>query len=181
MANDQDVVIVTGGAYGIGRAVAAHFCEKGAAVAIGDLNSEKGLALQLVLQQAGHQAFFLHTDVRNDESVRNLILETIKKWGRLTVLCNNAGIERYHPLEEYSSQDWDDIINTNLRGAFLCSKFALPYLKQAKGCIVNIGSVQALACEQNISIYAASKAGILAFTRALAIDNASAGVRVNAV
>lgn len=181
MKNNQDVVVVTGGAYGIGRAVVEQFCEKKAAVAIGDLNSERGSALQLTLEEAGHETFFLRTDVRSEGSVQKLICETVKRWGRLNVLCNNAGIERYRALEEYSLQDWDDIINTNLRGAFLCSKFALPHLRRAKGCIVNIGSVQALACERNISIYAASKAGLLALTRGLALDYAADGVRVNAV
>ena len=102
-------------------------------------------------------------------------------FGRIDVLCNNAGIERYRRAEEYTIDDWNAISETNLRGAFLCTKYAYPLLKKSRGCIVNISSVQGFANEPQISAYAASKAGLLGLTRGMALDFAVDGVRVNAV
>jgi meso-butanediol dehydrogenase/(S,S)-butanediol dehydrogenase/diacetyl reductase len=97
------------------------------------------------------------------------------------VLCNNAGIERYRRADEYTLDDWNAISETNLRGAFLCTKYAYPFLKKTGGCIVNISSVQGIANEPQISAYAATKAGLLALTRGMALDFAGDGVRVNAI
>ena len=97
------------------------------------------------------------------------------------MLCNNAGIERYRRAEEYTIDDWNSISETNLRGAFLCTKYAYPFLKKTRGCIVNISSVQGFANEPQISAYAASKAGLLGLTRGMALDFAADGVRVNVV
>jgi len=103
-------------------------------------------------------------------------------FGRIDVLCNNAGIERYRRAEEYTIEDWNSISETNLRGTFLCTKYAYPFLKTTHGCIVNISSVQAFASEPQISAYAASKAGpARANARFMALDFARDGVRVNAV
>jgi NAD(P)-dependent dehydrogenase (short-subunit alcohol dehydrogenase family) len=97
------------------------------------------------------------------------------------VLCNNAGIERYAAADDYSIDDFNAIIETNLRGMFLCAKYAVEYLRESQGVIVNISSVQAFANEAKISVYAGSKAGILGLTRGMAVDFGPSGVRVNAV
>ena len=110
-----------------------------------------------------------------------LITQTVEAFGRIDVLCNNAGIERYRTADEYTIDDWNAISETNLRGAFLCTKYTYPLLKESKGCVVNISSVQAFANEPKISVYAATKAGLLALTRGMALDFAADGVRVNAV
>lgn len=175
------VALVTGGAYGIGRAVVREFVAHGEAAVIADVNSERGQLLASSIAAGGGQARFIHADVRDETSIQRLIEESIQHFGRIDVLCNNAGIERYKRAENYSSDDWTDVVNTNLRGAFLCSKYAHPYLKERQGAIVHISSVQAFANEPQIAVYAATKAGLLGLTRAMAIDFASDGIRVNAV
>ena len=180
-ALDARVVIVTGGSYGIGRGIARRFATHGDAVAIAARNPERGLLIQAEIAEEGGKAIFVETDVRREESVKALVDRTVEEWGRIDVLVNNAGIERYARADEYSIGDFDAIVETNLRGMFLCAKYAFPYLRKNSGCIVNISSVQGIANEPNISVYAAAKAGILGLTRGLAIDFANQGVRVNSV
>jgi NAD(P)-dependent dehydrogenase (short-subunit alcohol dehydrogenase family) len=172
---------VTGSAYGIGRGIARHFAARQTAVLIADINQERGKEVESAILATGGQALFVLTDVIEEDSVRRMVERCIAEWGRIDVLCNNAGIERYNPAADYAREDWDAIVHTNLRGAFLCSKYALPHLIKTKGSIINIASVQAIACESNISVYASSKAGLLAFTRGAALDYARHGVRVNAI
>jgi NAD(P)-dependent dehydrogenase (short-subunit alcohol dehydrogenase family) len=175
------VALVTGGAYGIGRGIAQEFAKKGDAVVIADRDDKRGAELESSLRKSGAQALFVHTDIRIESDVQALIAKTKEAFGRIDVLCNNAGIERYRTADEYTIDDWNAISETNLRGAFLCTKYAYPLLKKSKGCVVNISSVQAIACEPKISVYAATKAGLLALTRGMALDFAADGVRVNAV
>jgi NAD(P)-dependent dehydrogenase (short-subunit alcohol dehydrogenase family) len=175
------VALVTGGAYGIGRGIAQEFAKKGDAIVIADRDDKRGAELESSLRKSGAQALFVHTDIRIESDVQALIAKTKEAFGRIDVLCNNAGIERYRTADEYTIDDWNAISETNLRGAFLCTKYAYPLLKKSKGCVVNISSVQAIACEPKISVYAATKAGLLALTRGMALDFAADGVRVNAV
>lgn len=181
MNQPQRVAIVTGSAYGIGRGIARHFAARNTAVLVADINQERGLEVESAIRAAGGQALFTLADVIEESSVRGMVERCVAEWGRIDVLCNNAGIERFRAAADYSQDDWDAIVHTNLRGAFLCSKYALPHLIQTKGSIINIASVQALACEPSISVYASSKAGLLAFTRGAALDYARQGVRVNAI
>jgi NAD(P)-dependent dehydrogenase (short-subunit alcohol dehydrogenase family) len=181
MESERRVVIVTGGAYGIGRGIVKYFCGRNSVAVIADINSERGGALEEEIKSAGGHAHFIRTDVREEESVKQMVARIAEQQGRIDVLCNNAGIEKYLPAENYTLDDWNAIVHTNLRGAFLCSKYALPYLRLTRGSVVNISSVQGLACEYKISVYASSKAGLLAFTRGMALDYAKDGVRVNAV
>jgi NAD(P)-dependent dehydrogenase (short-subunit alcohol dehydrogenase family) len=124
---------------------------------------------------------FIEIDVRDEAQIESLVGRVAQDCGRLDVVVNNAGIERYLRPEEYTSGDWDAIVSTNLRAAFLIAKYAYPHLKQSRGSIVNIASVQAFANEPHLSVYAASKGGMLALTRAMALDYAAEGIRVNAV
>jgi NAD(P)-dependent dehydrogenase (short-subunit alcohol dehydrogenase family) len=179
--SDFRVALVTGGAYGIGRGIVQEFSKKGDAVVIADRDAERGTALEMSIKAAGGQVLFVATDVRSESQIQALMQQTEETVGRIDVLCNNAGIERYRRPEEYTLDDWNAISETNLRGAFLCAKYAYPLLKKSRGCIVNISSVQAFANEANISAYAATKAGLLALTRGMSLDFAVDGVRVNAV
>jgi NAD(P)-dependent dehydrogenase (short-subunit alcohol dehydrogenase family) len=178
---ESRVALVTGGAYGIGRGIAQEFARKGEGIVIADRDSERGAALESSIGATGGQVLFVHTDIRIESQIQALMARVLDVFGRIDVLCNNAGIERYRRAEEYTIEDWNAISETNLRGAFLCTKYAYPFLKRARGCIVNISSVQAFANEPQISAYAASKAGLLGLTRGMALDFAADGVRVNAV
>jgi NAD(P)-dependent dehydrogenase (short-subunit alcohol dehydrogenase family) len=178
---ESRVALVTGGAYGIGRGIVQEFAKKGEAVVIADRDDKRGAELESSLRTSGARALFVHTDIRIEGEVQALITQTEAAFGRIDVLCNNAGIERYRTADEYTIDDWNAISETNLRGAFLCTKYAYPLLKKSKGCVINISSVQAIACEPKISAYAATKAGLLALTRGMALDFAADGVRVNAV
>lgn len=178
---DSRVVIVTGGAYGIGRAIVQQFASNNDSVVIADINADRGSSLEKSLGKEGLRALFVKTDVRVESEIEKLISTAAETFGKIDVLCNNAGIEHYRRADEYTAQEWSAITDTNLRGTFLCSKYAFPFLRSTKGCIVNISSVQAFATESKISVYAASKAGILGLTRGMALDFAADGVRVNAI
>jgi NAD(P)-dependent dehydrogenase (short-subunit alcohol dehydrogenase family) len=178
---DARVVIVTGGASGIGRGIAEEFARQGETVVIADVDAAAGRALEQSLRQAGATALFVGTDVRNASDIEQLVSSAADRFGRIDVLCNNAGIEWYHRADEYTLDQWNAIHEVNLRGAFLCTKHAYRWLRQRGGCVVNISSVQGVANEPHISAYAASKAGLLALTRGMALDFAPDGVRVNAV
>ncbi len=173
--------LVTGGAYGIGRGIVQEFAKRGETAVIADRDSERGTALESALKAFGAEVLFVPTNIRIESQIQSLMEQVSRVFGRIDMLCNNAGIERYRRAEEYTIDDWNAISETNLRGAFLCTKYAYPFLKKVRGCIVNISSVQGIANEPQISAYAASKAGLLGLTRGLALDFASDGVRVNAI
>ncbi|HEY7306339.1 MAG TPA: SDR family NAD(P)-dependent oxidoreductase [Bryobacteraceae bacterium] len=174
-------VVVTGGAYGIGRAIARRFAAGGDAVIIADLDRKRGPALEKELLGNGSSAAFYDVDLRDPASVEDLISFAVRRWGSIDVLCNNAGVEINRRADEFTQGDWNAMVDVNLRAAFLASKLAFPYLKERGGSIVNIASVQGLACETHTAIYTASKAGLLGLTRGMAVDFARDGVRVNAI
>jgi len=178
---DSRVAVVTGGAYGIGRGIVQEFSAKGDAVVIADRDAERGAAFETSIKASGGKVLFVTVDVRIEAQIQALMQRVGEVFGRIDVLCNNAGIERYRRADEYTLDDWNAISETNLRGAFLCTKYAYPFLKKTGGCIVNISSVQGIANEPQISAYAATKAGLLALTRGMALDFAGDGVRVNAI
>jgi meso-butanediol dehydrogenase/(S,S)-butanediol dehydrogenase/diacetyl reductase len=113
--------------------------------------------------------------------VRDSIGRIVADWGRLDVLVNNAGVEVYRRADKFTAEDWSAMVDTDLRGPFFCTKYAFPALRESKGSIINIASVQGLACEPNTAAYAAAKAGLLALTRGTALDFAPYGIRINAV
>ncbi len=175
------VVLITGGAQGIGRGIAQAVLGAGGSVMIGDLDTQAGRAC-LAEWKVGQRARFRRLDVSREASVRRWVKIAVDHFGHIDGLVNNAGIADPHrgPLIELSLADWNRYLATNLTGAFLCSKHALPFLVQTNGAIVNIASTRALQSEPDTEGYAASKGGLLALSHALAISVGPA-VRVNAI
>ena len=175
------VVLITGGAQGIGRGIAQAVLGAGGRVMIGDLVRDAARAC-LAEWNVGERAAFAPLDVAREASVQRWVQAALGRFGRIDGLVNNAGIAdpRRAPLASLSLADWNRYLATNLTGTFLCSKHALPALAEVGGAIVNIASTRALQSEPDTEAYAASKGGMLAFTHALAIS-AGPSVRVNAI
>ena len=177
------VVLVTGGSKGIGEGCARAFCQAGARVVICARGREAGddLAVALTAQGPG-QCLFLPCDVHQPDEIRSVVDQTVAHYGRLDVLVNNAG---YHPphkaIDDFSVDDLLDVLQTNLVSYFVAAQRALPHLRQVRGSIINIGSLVAVMGQQLATTYCASKGGISAFNRALAIEEARYGVRVNEI
>jgi NAD(P)-dependent dehydrogenase (short-subunit alcohol dehydrogenase family) len=181
------VTIITGGSRGIGKGCAQEFVKAGAKVVICCIDEEEGRATVADLQatarsQATGEASFIYCDVRKTEDIRNLIEETVARHGRIDCLINNAGWHPPHkPIDDFSIEEFRDLLNLNLVSVFTTSKFALPYLRQTRGNIINMSSLVGSIGQQHAATYVATKGAITAFTKALAIDEAPHGVRVNSV
>jgi NAD(P)-dependent dehydrogenase (short-subunit alcohol dehydrogenase family) len=178
-------VIITGGSSGIGKGCAQEFVKAGAKVIICCNNEEEGTnvatSLQSVVQDSGDISF-IFCDVRNTKDIQNLIEATVFRHGQIDCLINNAGWHPPHkPIDEFSVDDFKDLINLNLISIFTACKFVLPYLRQTKGNIINISSLVAAIGQHYATTYVATKGAVTAFTKALAIDEATYGVRVNSV
>ena len=175
------VAIVTGAAKGIGWGIATVFAREGAKVVVVDWDAEAGQKTAAEINESGGDALFVHCDVSNEEQVKAMVQATLDKYGRIDILVNNAGIGVYKTVTDATSEDWDRCMAVNLKGAFLCSKYAIPHMQQiGKGAIINISSVHAYANVNGTSPYAASKGGMTALTRAMAMDY-SPTIRVNAI
>jgi len=178
----EKVAIVTGAAKGIGRGIATVFFQEGAKLVIADWDEEAGKKTADEIRRSGGHAFFVKCDVSNEEQVKAMIRETVTKYGRINVLVNNAGIGVYKTVLDTTSEEWDRCLAVNLKGVFLCSKYAIPHIKAAGGgAIVNIASVHSYQNVGGTAPYAASKAGVVALTRVMAIDYGRDKIRVNAV
>jgi NAD(P)-dependent dehydrogenase (short-subunit alcohol dehydrogenase family) len=177
--NHAQVVIVTGASHGIGRGIAEAYVAKGSQVILADMNEELGKEVSQQLKRS----VFIKTDVRKEEDVKNLIEQTITQFGRIDILINNAGKSDFKPLFELSLSEWDDVINTNLRSVFLCSREAAVHMREQDGggSIVNIASTRATMSEPNSEAYAATKGGIVAITHALAASLSEHHITVNAI
>ena len=176
---DSKVALVTGGSRGIGRAIAAAFAECGVSVVLTGRNLEKA---QAAAEAIGGQASGIAMDVRDRAGVDTAIKSVIEERGQIDILVNNAGITRDNLLMRLKSEDWDAVMATNLNGVYYCSQAVLrPMIRQRSGRIINISSVVGLMGNAGQVNYAASKAAILGFTKALAREVASRNVTVNAV
>lgn len=176
------VVIVTGGGHGIGRGVARMYGAAGAKVVIADMNGTAGEETRLLIEQEGGTAVTIQTDVRRPKDVSALMAETKWKLGRIDILINNAGVSRCKSPYELTVDEWDDILDLNLRGMFLCAREAARVMRENNGgFIVNIASTRAFMSEPGWEAYAASKGGILSLTHALAISLGKDGIIVNAI
>jgi NAD(P)-dependent dehydrogenase (short-subunit alcohol dehydrogenase family) len=176
------VAIVTGAGQGIGEAIAESFAAEGAVVVAANRTEEKGRRVVEAITEVGGHAAFVRTDVTRAAEVERLVAETLERFGRLDILCNNAGVGLLRSVIESSEEEYDYVMDTNVRGMFLCCKHAIPpMLEQASGCIVNVASVASFVGFRRDAAYCASKGAALMLTRQLALDYAASGVRVNAI
>jgi 3-oxoacyl-[acyl-carrier protein] reductase len=183
MMLEGKIALVTGGSRGIGRAIALLLAERGAKVALNyNRNLEEANAVAAAIESKGGQALVVQGDVSIAAEAQGLVEQTIKTYGRIDILVNNAGITRDTLMMRMSETDWDAVLDTNLKGAYLCAKAVLrPMLKSKGGRIINISSVSGQAGSGGQANYSAAKAGLIGFTKALAREVGSRGITVNAV
>lgn len=181
------VVIVTGGSSGIGKGCAYEFVRAGAKVVLCCNDEEEGSAVASGLQdlargQGGGEALFVYCDVRKSEDIRGLVETAVERYGRIDCLINNAGWHPPHkPIDDFSVEDFRALLELNLVSVFTACKLALPHLRRVGGNIINMSSLVAQIGQQHATTYVATKGAITAFTKALALDEAKNGVRVNSV
>ena len=185
MRLQNKVTVITGAAHGIGKAYARRFAEEGAHVVVADIDSGAGQTVAKTLTGSGFSAWARTTDVRNFFNVEGLMRETVDKFGRIDVLLNNAAIyvtEKLWkgPVEDLDLAEWDRVIEVNLKGVFLCSKAAIPIMKQqGSGKIINIASGTFFSGSGNMPHYTSAKGGVIALTRVMARQLGQSGITVN--
>lgn len=177
----ERVVLVTGGAGGIGRAVADRFLSQGDAVALADVDDESLAKAVAVLAGEGRRVHGIGADVRSVADCERMVAGAVDALGRLDALVNCAGVWVEGRTQETTEAEWDRTIDVNLKGTFFACRFAIPHLLVSEGCIVNLSSDAGLVGTSETAVYCASKGGVSLLTRALAMELAPEGVRVNAV
>lgn len=177
------VVVITGAAQGIGKIVAKHYIQQGAIVVLADINEELGRNTCKEICDNNETAIFIPTDVRKEEDIIQLMKKAVEAFGKIDILINNAGT--FQPKSPYnlSLEEWDNVINTNLRSVFLCSREAAKYMKLNSngGSIVSMASTRAYMSEPNTESYAATKGGIISLTHALASSFSPDLIKVNCI
>lgn len=183
MQLEGKVALVTGASRGIGKAIALMLAENGADIAVNFAGSTAAAeAVVAEIEKMGRKAILVQGDVSKADVCAEIVDKVVSELGHIDILVNNAGITRDTLLLRMKEEDWDAVLNTNLKGVFNCTKAAVKYMaKQRSGSIVNISSVVALMGNAGQANYAAAKAGILGFTRSVAKEMAARGIRVNAV
>jgi NAD(P)-dependent dehydrogenase (short-subunit alcohol dehydrogenase family) len=176
------VSVITGGGSGIGHGTALLFAREKSHVAVIDWNDSKAQETLEQIQRAGGQGLFVKADVSNSTEVQQAVKVILERFGKIDVLFANAAVQINKPLTETSEEDWDQTIDVNLKGAFLCCKHVIPVMqKQKQGCVVISSSGHAFQTYPNYAAYAATKGGLVAFMRAVALDCAPYGIRVNCI
>ncbi|MDH3649038.1 MAG: SDR family oxidoreductase [Saprospiraceae bacterium] len=175
------VAVVTGGASGIGQAVARQAAYSGAHVAVVDIDVERGNKTVLGIQSQNGKATFVKTDVTNRLQVAQMV-QQVARLGRVQYLCNSAGLQTYGTAESTSIETWDSTMNVNLKSMFLVIKELIPKIREdGGGGIVNISSIQGLRCQRNVLAYATAKGAVISMTRSLGLDHAREGIYVNCI
>ncbi|MHC1733209.1 MAG: SDR family NAD(P)-dependent oxidoreductase [Bacteroidales bacterium] len=176
------VVIVTGAGRGIGRFTAFAYASAGASVVVAECDETTGAETVRLITDSGGEAWFIRTDVSIPEEVAAMISMAAETYGRIDIVVNNAGFGIWKSPLDLAVEEWDAVINTNMRGAFLCGREAARFMKEnGGGSIINIASTRAFMSEPGSEAYASSKGGIVALTHALAASLAQYGIRVNCI
>ena len=176
------IALVTGGASGIGRATALLFAREGAAVAIGDINAQAGRAVADEVTRKGDRAIFEPADVARGKDCRRLAERTIREFGRIDILFNNAGIIRRATILDLSEDDWDRVMAVNVKSIYLLSREVIPHMRETGGgSIINTASGWGLAGGAKAAVYCASKGAVVLLTKAMAIDHGPQKIRVNCI
>jgi meso-butanediol dehydrogenase/(S,S)-butanediol dehydrogenase/diacetyl reductase len=182
MRLEQKVCIITGGGSGIGRATCLRFADEGARLVVADKRASSAQAVASECAGKGAQAIAVEANVASHADVKRMIAATVERFGRLDILVNNAGYGILGTVVDTDEDAWDALMSVNVRGVFLCSKYAIPVMKaNGGGTIVNTASVVASVGIGNRAAYCASKGAVAALTRAIAIDHVADGIRCNAI
>src|SRR5260370_25904370 len=177
------VAIITGGGSGFGEVTACLFASEGAAVMLADINGESAAAVAESINKEGGSAVWAKTDVSSASSVEAMVQTTLSAFEHIDILFNNAGIESFGTVIESDEASWDRTFAVHVRGAFLCSKYAVPAMISSGhgGVVINVSSVAGLVGLQHMSAYSAAKGAIISLTRSMAADFAQHGIRVNCI
>jgi len=175
------VAVITGAGSGIGRHCAYEFAKNGAQVVVADINQSGAEETVLAIRKEGGTAVVFTVDVSNQESVERLVQFTIKTYSKIDVLVNNAAIQINKTIDDMAFEEWNQQMTINVGGMFLCSKHFLPYLRETKGNIVSMSSVNSFFVEPMCAGYCATKSAIVGLTKAMAIDHGHEGIRVNCI
>lgn len=177
---EGQTIIITGGSNGIGKGIATAFGTEGSVVCIADIDEDKGKETQRLIEETGGKAVFFKTDVRNEQNLIELMDYVANNYGRIDILINNAGVSRFKPLFELKTEEWEDVVFTNLRSVFIGSREAAKRMSHG-GRIINIASTRATMSEPNSEAYASSKGGVVALTHALSASLQPKGITVNCI
>lgn len=176
------VAIITGAARGIGKAAAIIFAREGAKVVIADLDDQGALDVVNQIKAEGNEAMFVRTNLTSAADVEALVAKTVETYGKLDILYNNAGINLFAQLVDTKEEDWDKVMQVNVKSVYLTCKFAIPRMKeQGYGVILNTASAAAIVGLRNLAAYTASKGAVLQLTRNIALDYAKYGIRANTI
>jgi NAD(P)-dependent dehydrogenase (short-subunit alcohol dehydrogenase family) len=176
------VAIVTGGGKGIGEEICLGLSREGAKIVIAEIDIENSQKVIKKIQNNGSEAIVVKTNVSDENSINNMVDETIKHFGKIDILINNAGIRHIKKLLDHTKKDWDEMIAVNLTGPYLSCKAVIPHMiKQGKGKIVNFGSIASFMGRPDRVGYVAAKSGVLGLTRALAVDLTRKNINVNTI
>ena len=176
------VAIVTGGARGIGRAISLRYAREGAAVVVADRKAREAAATVDEVEALGARAVFVHTDVSDNDSIENMVQETLRQYSQIDILVNNAGVALMREITAATEDEWDTLNGVNLKGLWLCTKAVVPtMIANRAGKIINMASMSGLIGYQWESIYASTKGGVISMTRELAVELCPFGINVNCI